>query len=230
MFTKAGIRAMSLTVSMTVLLLGCAAQGNDPNLSPAENQLRRSNQRFDQTVGEGAVAGAVLGGLAGLALGGRNRGQAALIGAGAGGALGAGAGYMVARNNLSRSSTEAQFNQAIGKAAEDADAFRQDAITSQQIAARADSETVGLQRQLQANQITQQQYQTKMTNYRKDIDLMNSQANEARKQASAMRTDSQAASGNDRVRLLNIANSIEASGQQQEAAAAKLSNLLARSY
>ncbi len=99
--------------SAGLLLAGCASGGYDPNLSPAQNQLRQSNARFNQIIGEGAGAGALLGGIAGLALGGRNRGQAALIGAAAGGALGAGAGYAVASNNLSRSSSEAQFNAAI---------------------------------------------------------------------------------------------------------------------
>ena len=52
------------------LLSGCAggAGAYDANLSPAQNQLRQSNARFNQTVGEGAVAGALLGGAAGLGI------------------------------------------------------------------------------------------------------------------------------------------------------------------
>ena len=212
---------------MAVSLLGCATQGNDPNLSPAENQLRQSNQRFTQTVGEGAVAGAVLGGLAGLAFGGRNRGTAAAVGAAAGGALGAGAGYMVARNNLSRSSTEAQYSQAIAQASDDADAYRAAANSSQQIAAQAEADTRRMRGQLASNQITQQQYQAKLANYRNDAQLMDKQAEEARKQAAAMRVDSQSASGEDRTRLLNLANSIDTSGQQQAQTASRLSRMMA---
>ena len=227
MLMKAGYRATAISVAMTISLLGCATAGNDPNLSPAENRLRQSNQRFNQTVGEGAVAGAVLGGLAGLALGGRNRAQAAALGAAGGGALGAGAGYLVARNNLSRSSTEAEFNQAIATASEDAENYRQAAIASQQIASQADSETRGLQSRLRSNQISQAQYQASLSKYRKDADLMNQQASEARKTAAAIRTDSQSASGADRTRLLNAASSIEASGQQQANLAARMSSLVA---
>ena len=212
---------------MAVSLLGCATQGNDPNLSPAENQLRQSNQRFTQTVGEGAVAGAVLGGLAGLAFGGRNRGTAAAVGAAAGGALGAGAGYMVARNNLSRSSTEAQYSQAIAQASDDADAYRAAATSSQQIAVQAEADTRRMRGQLASNQITQQQYQGKLANYRNDAQLMDKQAEEARKQAAAMRVDSQSASGEDRTRLLNLANSIDTSGQQQAQTASRLSRMMA---
>lgn len=100
-----------------------------PASARRKNQLRQSNARFNQTVGTGA--GALLGAVAGLALGGPNRNQAALIGAAAGGALGAGAGYAVARNNLSRASSEAQFNDAIQKAVADANAFRASAQASQ---------------------------------------------------------------------------------------------------
>ena len=223
---KAGYRATAITLAMTISLIGCAAPGNDPNLSPAENQLRQSNQRFNQTVGEGAVAGALIGGLAGLALGGRNRAQTAALGAAGGGLVGAGAGYLVARNNLSRSSTEAEFNQAIAKAADDATAYRQAAISSQQIAAQADADARGLRSQLRSNQISQQQYQARLAKYGSDAQLMNQQATEAQKTAAAIRTDSQSASGNDRVQLLNAASSIEESARQQQTTAMKLNNML----
>lgn len=130
-FSRPRLRATAFVLACGMLLVGCAANsGYDPSLSPAQNQLRQSNQRFTQTVGEGAVAGAVLGGIAGLALGGRNRAQSAAIGAAAGGALGAGAGYVVARNNLNRSSTEAQFNDAIQQASADSDAYQKSAAAS----------------------------------------------------------------------------------------------------
>ena len=227
MLMKAGYRTTAITLAMTIGLLGCVAPGNDPNLSPAENQLRQSNQRFNQTVGEGAIAGAVLGGLAGLALGGRNRAQAAALGAAGGGALGVGAGYLVERNNLSRASTEADYSQAIAKASEDADTYRRDAIASQQITAQADTETRGLQSRLRSNQISQAQYQSTLSKYRTDAQAMNQQASEARKTAAAMRTDSQSATGANRTQLLNAASSIEASGQQQANLAAHISTLVA---
>ena len=134
---------------------------------------------------------------------------------------------MVARNNLNRSSTEAQYSQAIAQASDDAEAYRAAANASEQIASQAETDTRRMRGQLASNQITQQQYQAKLANYRNDAQLMDKQAAEAKKQAAAMRTDSQSASGADRSRLLNLANSIDTSGQQQAQTASRLSRMMA---
>ncbi|MBV9835285.1 MAG: hypothetical protein JO055_12805 [Alphaproteobacteria bacterium] len=92
------LRALMAGVLCVPLLVGCTDNGaNDPGLTPEQRRIRAQRAEQDRTVGGGAVAGAVLGGLIGLAVGGNNRGAAAAIGAVAGGALGAGAGYYVAR-------------------------------------------------------------------------------------------------------------------------------------
>ena len=221
-------RATALVLACGLLLGGCAGNAAyDPSLSPAQNQLRQANQRFNQTVGEGAVAGAVLGGIAGLALGGRNRAQAAAIGAGAGAALGAGAGYMVARNNLNRSSTEAQFNDAIQQASADADAYQRSAAASQQVADQAEADARRLRGQVQARQITQAQYRAGMAKYQADANIMNTQAADARKQAAALRQDARVAPSSDRGTMSGLANNIDAAGRQQEQTAARMSRLLA---
>lgn len=223
------LRAVHLVVVAGLLLSGCAAGGSayGTGLSPAQNQLRQANARFNQTVGEGAAAGAVLGGIAGLALGGRNRGQAALVGAAAGGALGAGAGYLVARNNLSRLSTEAQFNDAIQQAAADADAYRASASASSQIADQATADAARLGSQYRARQITQQQYRSGIAKYQADNDIISQQVGQAQQAASAMRQDSRVASGPNSARLANTASDVEASRQQLEQSRARLSRLLA---
>ena len=219
-----------MVVASGMLFSGCAATTTyDPSLSPAQNQLRQSNQRFNQTVGEGAVAGAVLGGIAGLALGGHNRVQAGAIGAAAGGALGAGAGYMVAHNNLSRSSTEAQFNDAIQQASADASAYQKSAAASQQVADQAEADAARLRGQVQARQITQAQYRSGMAKYQADAQIMNTQATDARKQAAALRQDARVAPETDRSTMNGLAGNIETAGQQQERTAARLSHLLADS-
>lgn len=226
--SKPRLRAVHLAVAAGLLLSGCAGgSAYDTSLSPAQNQLRQANARFNQTVGEGAAAGAVLGGIAGLALGGRNRGQAALIGAAAGGALGAGAGYVVARNNLSRSSSEAQFNDAIQQAAADADAYRTSASASSQIADQATADAARLGSQYRARQITQAQYRAGIAKYQADNDIITKQVSQAQQAASAMRQDSRVASGPNSTRLANTADDVEASRQQLEQSRSRLNRLLA---
>lgn len=227
-FNAARFRLVAMLIVASLALNACASStAYDPSLSPAQNQLRQSNARFNTTVAEGAGAGALLGGLAGLALGGRNRGQAALIGAGAGAVLGGGAGYLVARNNLNRASTEAQFNDAIQQASADADAYRQSAAASRQIADQAYADASRLRAQYRSGQITQAQYRAGLTKYQADIDIMNSQAASAQKTAAQMRQDSQIAPGADRTRLSSLAIDVDASSRQQEQTAARMSRLLA---
>ena len=222
------LRSIAFMAASAVLLAGCAGGGGyDPTLSPAENQLRQSNARFNQTVGEGAGAGALLGGIAGLALGGRNRGQAALIGAAAGGALGAGAGYAVARNNLSRASSEAQFNDAIQQANAEANSFRSSAQASQQIADEATADVRRLNGQLRAGQITQAQYRTGLSKYQADNDAMTKQISEAHKAAAVMRQNAQVASGANSGQFTRSAAEVEASGRRIEQNQVQLSRLIA---
>lgn len=68
----------------TLLIMGCQTNPSKPDESAAAKDA-------DQTRVEGTVVGALLGGLLGSAVGGEQRGQAALIGA----VLGGGAGYLV---------------------------------------------------------------------------------------------------------------------------------------
>lgn len=222
------LRAFSLVVAAGLSLGGCASQmAYDNSLSPAQNQLRQANARFNQTVGEGAVAGALLGAVAGAALGGRNRGQAALIGAGAGAALGTGAGYLVARNNLGRSRTEADYSNAIQQAADDAAAYRQSAEASRQIAADATAEAARLSAQYRSRQITAAQYRAGISRFQQDSDIINQQVAQARQASAAMQQDASTAQGANRSALANTAADVEASRSQLERSADALSRALA---
>ena len=224
----ARFRLTALLLAGSLALSACASTtAYDSSLSPAENRLRQSNARFTQTVAEGAGAGALLGAVAGLALGGRNRAQAALIGARAGAVLGGGAGYLVGRNNLNRATTEQQFNDAIQQASADADAYRQSADASREIADQAYADASRLRAQYRSGQITQAQYRAGLNKYQADINIMNSQAASAQKAAAQMRQDSQIAPGEDRTRLSGLATDIDASSRQQEQTAARMSRLLA---
>ena len=227
-FENLRLRAVTVVTIGGLLLAGCAnTTAYDSNLSPAENQLRQSNARFNNTVGEGAVAGAVLGGIAGLALGGRNRAQGALIGAAAGGALGAGAGYLVARNNLNRASTEGQLNDAITQASEDAQAYRSSASASRQIADQATADAARLGAQLRSNQIGQAQYRAGLAKYQADLDILNKQATGAQERASAMRQDSRNVPASAGSQLAQNARDIEASSREISQSQARLSRALA---
>lgn len=228
-FSLFRLRAAAFAAVAGILLSGCAAGAGayDPGLSPAQNQLRQSNARFNQTVGEGAATGALLGGLAGLALGGRNRAQATLIGVAAGGALGAGAGYAVANNNLNRSSTEAQFNDAIRQASADADFYRASANSSAQVADDASADAARLGTQYRARQITQAQYRAGLAKYQTDNDILIDRVQKARQASATMRRESRIASGSDSAQLANSAAAVEEATRQTERNQIRLSRAMA---
>ncbi len=222
------VRVMASIVAMSVVLAGCAGQpAYDSGLSPAQNQLRQSNARFNQTVGEGAVAGAVLGGLAGLAFGGRNRAAAAGIGALAGGALGSGAGYLVARNNLSRSSTEAQYADAIQQAQADAATFRSYADASRQVADQAYAEATRLRSQVRSGQITRGQYDNQISRYKADDEAMRTHIAQAREVSQQMSQNASVATPGNRSQFLRTKSDVDASNLQLEQSQARLSQALA---
>jgi hypothetical protein len=101
LFRPRAVRSAIAAVLCAAMLGGCETSGGfagDPSLTPEQRRLRAQEQDFKRTVGEGAVAGALLGGLIGALAGGkRNRAAGALIGAGAGALLGGATGYYVAR-------------------------------------------------------------------------------------------------------------------------------------
>ena len=228
-FSLLRLRAVACAAAAGLLLSGCAggAGANDASLSPAQNQLRQSNARFNQTVGEGAVVGALLGGAAGLAFGGRNRAQATLIGATAGGALGAGAGYAVASNNLSRSSTEAQFNDAIQQASAEAHFYRDSANSSAQIADEASADAARLGTQYRSRQITQAQYRAGLAKYQTDSDILLDRVQKARQSSATLRQESRVASGSNSSQLANSAADIEKSARQTEQNQIRVSRAMA---
>ena len=181
-------RTCALVLAVTLTVGGCAAPGNDPSLSPAENQLRQQNARFSQTVGEGAVVGALAGGIAGALLGGRNRLAGAAIGATAGGALGAGAGYLVARNNAQRTHSEADYNKAIDQAQQDAATYRASADSARTIASQCVAAIDQLDAQYRSRQITAAQFRSSVAKYQDDNKILGQQVSGAQETATSLRT------------------------------------------
>jgi hypothetical protein len=219
------IRGPALLVTSCLIVTACATGGNDPSLSPEENQLRAANARFNQTVGEGAAVGAVGGALAGALLGGHNRLAGAAIGAAAGGALGAGAGYVVARNNATRSHSEADYQKAIGEAQQEANDFRTSAQSARIIADRAVRELAVLDAQYRSKQITGAQYRAQVSKYQQDNRLIQDQAKEADSEVTSLRSFANG-SGQNRGVVLQSAADIDNSRSSLQSYAAAISRAL----
>ena len=227
-FARASHRACALVLAACLTLTGCAsgAVADDPSLSPEENQLRKSNARFTQTVGEGAAVGAIAGGLAGALLGGRNRVAMAALGATAGGALGAGAGYMVARNNAQRTHSEADYNKAIDQAQQDAAAYRSSADAARGIASQCVAAINALDQQYRSRQITAAQYRSSAAKYQADNDLLQKQVSGAQETANSLRT--MGATGSAAGSASSTAADIDGSRQSLARSAAAISQALSR--
>ena len=105
-------RRMAAALVGSVMLSGCVTTGStsNANLTPAEQRLRAQSDDFKTTVVQGAVVGAVLGGLlAVLNEDNRNIGKYAAVGAGVGGAT----GYYVAKRKESFANEEARLDSMI---------------------------------------------------------------------------------------------------------------------
>jgi hypothetical protein len=177
-------------------------------------QLQQVNDRFKQTVGEGAAFGAVALGLLGAGVGALAGGKkGALIGLGAGAALGAGVGvamgYIVARKNYLQARTEDTLKQLIAAAHQDADSYHRSATASRDIAAEARVKVAALDKQYRAKQITAEQYRQSAQSYKASSDIMQSQVASSAEKVTAMRSDAQSQTGEDRTELLNDAHQVE---------------------
>ncbi len=108
------VRTTALVVSATFLLTACATTSlpTDRPLTPQEQAMREQAKNYNETVAEGAVVGALLGGLLVAGLGGKPKDIVA--GAAAGGAMGFVAGNYVADKKRQYASAEAQYNSMIG--------------------------------------------------------------------------------------------------------------------
>jgi len=208
-------RGIAGLMACIIMLAGCAGQlGGGPPLSPAQQQLKQANDRFNTTVGEGAVIGAVALGLVGAGVGALAGGKkGALIGLGAGAALGAGVGaamgYNVARKNYAQAQTEDNLKQLIAAANQDADAYHRSAVASRDIAREARIKIAALDAQYRAKTITAEQYRQSAQTYKASADIMQDQLTSSTDKINAMRSDATNQRGTDRSELLNDAHSVE---------------------
>jgi hypothetical protein len=211
--TSAG-RGIAALMACIMMLAGCAGQLGGPPLTPAQQQLRSANDRFNLTVGEGAAIGAIALGLVGAGVGAMAGGkQGALIGLAAGaalgGAVGAAVGYNVARKNYAQSRTEDNFKKLIAEANQDADAYHRSAMASRDIAKEARIKIAALDAQYRARTISAEQYRQSALTYKSSSDIMQAQLTSSADKIKEMRSDATNQSGDDRGQLLNDARQVE---------------------
>lgn len=165
-------RLAALVVALPLALSACVgAPAHDPNLTPAQNQLRQSNASWNSTVATGALAGAATGALAGAALS-NNRGQGALIGGLIGLAGGLAAGAMVADRNFTFSNREASAQSRVQNATVVANALEEQSRNAQQVVEQNRRTLADLDRQFRARQITAADYQARTQTMRADLAQM----------------------------------------------------------
>jgi uncharacterized membrane protein len=210
----------AVLVSSLLLVSACAAQGGGEPLTPAQQQLQQANQRFATTVGEGALVGAVLGAGLGYLTGGA---RGAAIGAAAGGVAGVATGWAVAHNNLAQAHTEANLNQAIREANNDADAYDRSAAASMQIAAEFHNQLALLNQRYASHSISAAQYQATIASYRNSADTMRKQLTEMAKESAGLRADAGSYRSPD---LARDANRIDQARQREAAALGDLDRAL----
>jgi hypothetical protein len=219
--SPANKRSFVIVLAAVLMLSACAAPGSGPPLTPAQLQLQQANQRFQQTVGEGAVLGAVVLGAAGAGLGylaGGPKGalKGGVIGAAAGAALGASYGYHVAWQNYNNAKTEENLKGAIAAANEDAAAYQKSADASRQIAADARTSLVALNQQYRNKAITAAQLRQSESSYRDSSATMDRQIDQMKKEVIELRQTASSESSANKLVILQNAQRIEASQKSME--------------
>jgi hypothetical protein len=216
-----GVRVASIVLA-AVMLVGCAV-AVDPNSSPAQQRMAQESQRFNTTVLEGAITGALLCALAGGVWAGQ---RGAEVGAGvcllAGGAV----GYLIAQNNYQHAQTQEHLNAAIMDSEEAARDARNDAADCQQIAANARAQAAGLGQALRVGRITAAQYHSQLASYSASLKAMEKVSSGLKDKADAIRKSAALAGGNG-VQLSTSADDIDRSRAQINQAAEQIRQALA---
>ncbi|WP_194149615.1 hypothetical protein [Oecophyllibacter saccharovorans] len=176
--------ASSAALASVVFLTGCVSAMDDPSLTPAERLIRQRNAQYNQTIGAGALTGALLGAGIGALAGG---GKGAMIGGLSGLALGAGTGYWVAERTQSQQMTEDDLLHAISDAQRDATQSEESAQAARNITQQARVQLTTLNAQYRAHQITAQQYQEQTRHFQENARQLQTLAATYRKNAASMR-------------------------------------------
>jgi hypothetical protein len=211
----------------------CAtAQQGPAATTPAEQQLRDANSRFNSTVAEGAAVGTVVGAVGGALLGkliggsGSNVVKGAVAGAALGAGIGGALGYQQAFKNEQQVRTEANIAATTRAALADADAYEKSAQASRTIADEAATRAATLRGQLADGSVTQAQYIAQMRSYSDDLDIMKKQLASASAESDSLRAAAATLGGNDGAERQAAADRIDAARSQMQGTVSKLTALL----
>ncbi|MCB9946526.1 MAG: hypothetical protein H6842_01715 [Rhodospirillaceae bacterium] len=164
----------TLLVLALVLATGLGAcqttkRASGYNPTPQEQALAERNGRFNQTIGEGVLAGAALGALIGGLAG---DWEGAAIGAASGALVGGAAGYFVASENQSYASAEQALNGQIQQARAQIAGYQQDLQMTRELVATRRTRIAQVNAQLRAGQISQAQYQAERAQLQSAINVV----------------------------------------------------------
>jgi hypothetical protein len=226
-------RTLASLVACCMMLTACGTplmQGEP--LTPAQQQLKDSNARFNQTVFEGAAIGAVALGLVGAGLGAVVAGKQGAIlggaaGVAAGAALGGAIGYRAAQKNYDQAKNEDNLKQLIAAANDDAIASQRSAEASRQVAADARAKIAALNQQYKSAAITLEQYKRTTSTYQESSKYMAEQEKGMRQEALSLRTDAASQAPQDRRAMLESARELDNSAGKVHAANDNLVKYLA---
>lgn len=215
-------RPAALAVAAMLALSACAStHGADGQpLTPAQRELREQNERFNETIATGAVVGALVLGILGAVVAGRdNRAAGAAVGAATGAAVGAAAGHYLAKRNQRYASREQAAMARTDAAQREAADLAATARASEQVTAENRAKLARLEAQVRAGQATAAQLAAQRRTAQQDLDLMESAIDHSRKVESAMRADG----------VPDQAASVAQSRQRMEESARQLREALAKS-
>ena len=148
-------RGLAVALVAGLSLGGCVTtSGSADNLTPEEQRMRAQADDFSDTVVQGAVVGAVAGGLLAILSGNKdNAAQFAALGAAAGG----GAGYYVAKQKENYATEEARLDAMIGDVRKDNSRLAELTANAKTVIVSDMARIDKVEAQLAAGQITQQQ-------------------------------------------------------------------------
>lgn len=207
-----------LAVAAGLSLVACAPGMNDPSLTPQQRAMREQAGRWNATVATGVMAGAATGAAAGAIFGGRNRGTAALIGAGIGALGGLAAGAMVANRNMAFEDREAPLQERIADAQARTAELQRSAQAANDLANDNLRRLDQLDSQFRRGQISAAAYRAEADRFRADVDVIRGEQAGAQRVASSLAELSRAAPQlrPEEIKARQSATSLQRSADQLE--------------
>ena len=174
---NAVIKPLACAMVLALGLAACSTTGSgfgadESNLTPAQRELRQEAERFNQTVLEGALTGALIGGIAGALLSEDDPLAGAAIGAGAGAAVGAGAGFFVASQNEEYANEEQRLEAQVAAAQEDVARYERIVLSTERVVNEYRQRIARLDSQYADGQVTAAEYRNQVAGVQTDLDAI----------------------------------------------------------